>query len=108
MLWITHFDYVMIGFETSRQVKSKIQKFAFSANSGASPVESQIVGFQPKSQTIINRREAIREAIKSARVGDTVIITGKGAEPYIMGPNNTKIPWDDRKIVQDILENVKK
>ena len=32
-------------------IKSQYQKFAPSANSGASPVESQIVGFRPKSQT---------------------------------------------------------
>ena len=32
-------------------IKSQYQKFAPSANSGASPVESKIVGFRPKSQT---------------------------------------------------------
>lgn len=52
---------------------------------------------------IIDRREAISEAIQSAKEGDTVIITGKGAEPWMMGPNGTKITWDDRAIVRKEL-----
>ena len=56
---------------------------------------------------IINRREAIREAIKSAQSGDTVIITGKGAEPWLMGPNGTKIPWDDREVTIEELAKLK-
>ena len=45
---------------------------------------------------ILDRGDAIRQAIKSAKAGDTVIITGKGCEPWLMGPRGTKIPWDDR------------
>src|SRR3989338_2994957 len=56
---------------------------------------------------IINRREAISEAIKSAQSGDTVIITGKGAEPWLMGPNGTKIPWDDREVTIEELAKLK-
>ena len=52
---------------------------------------------------ILDRREAIREALQLAKPGDTVIITGKGAEPFIMGLNNTRIPWDDRAVAQDLL-----
>ncbi len=55
---------------------------------------------------ILDRREAIREAIKSAKAGDTVIITGKGAEPWLMGPNGTKIPWDDREVVREELQKI--
>ena len=55
---------------------------------------------------ILDRREAIREAIKSARAGDTVIITGKGAEPWLMGPNGSKIAWDDREVVREELRRV--
>ncbi|MEK7162361.1 MAG: Mur ligase family protein [Patescibacteria group bacterium] len=50
-------------------------------------------------EKILDRREAIRAALKAAQSGDIVVITGKGAEPWIMGPGGTKIPWDDRKIV---------
>ena len=55
------------------------------------------------SHKILDRREAIREALKSAKSGDTVVITGKGAEPWIMGPGGEKIPWDDREIVREEL-----
>ncbi len=58
-------------------------------------------------QKILDRREAIRRALQWAKEGDTVIITGKGAEPWIMGPNNLKIPWDDRDIAREELKMVK-
>ncbi len=52
---------------------------------------------------IVDRREAIRAAISQAQPSDVVVITGKGCEPWLMGPNGTKIPWDDRKTARDIL-----
>ena len=54
-------------------------------------------------QVIIDRREAIRVAIALASTGDTVLITGKGTDPYIMGPNNTKLPWDDATVAREEL-----
>jgi len=54
-------------------------------------------------QKIMDRREAIKKALSEARPDDTVIITGKGAEPWIMGSNNTKIPWDDCAVVREEL-----
>ncbi len=60
------------------------------------------------AKKILDRREAILEALKSAKPGDTVLITGKGAEPWIMGPKGEKIPWDDREIVRGELEKLKK
>ena len=53
---------------------------------------------------IMDRRLAIREGIKRAKTGDTVIITGKGTDPYIMGPNCSKIPWSDSKIAREEIE----
>ncbi len=55
---------------------------------------------------IVDRREAIREAIKLARPGDTVLITGKGTDPYIMGPNGTKEVWDDATVAREELEKL--
>jgi len=57
-------------------------------------------------QKILDRREAIHAALKSAQPGDTVVITGKGAEPWIMGLNGTKIPWDDRVVVREELRKM--
>ncbi len=53
---------------------------------------------------ILDRRDAIRKAIEIASPGSTIIITGKGTDPYIMGPNNSKIPWSDSKVVKEELE----
>jgi UDP-N-acetylmuramoyl-L-alanyl-D-glutamate--2,6-diaminopimelate ligase len=50
---------------------------------------------------ILDRRGAIKKALTLARPNDLVIITGKGCEQYIMGPNNKKIAWDDREVVRE-------
>ena len=63
-------------------------------------------GAGPKHQIIIDRKEAIEKAIKLAKSGDIVIITGKGSEPWMCLENGKKIPWDDRKIAKEILNNL--
>ncbi|MCX6740995.1 MAG: Mur ligase family protein, partial [Candidatus Parcubacteria bacterium] len=52
---------------------------------------------------ILDRREAIKLAISLVQPGDVVIITGKGSEQCIMGPNGQKTLWDDRQVVRDVL-----
>ena len=52
---------------------------------------------------IIDRREAIAKALSMAHTGDTILITGKGTDPYIMGPNGTKEIWDDAEVVREEL-----
>ena len=59
-----------------------------------------------KPTIILDRRAAIAEALKRARTGDTVLITGKGTDPYIMGPKNTKTPWSDAKIAREEIEKL--
>ncbi|OGZ22369.1 MAG: hypothetical protein A3A08_02460 [Candidatus Nealsonbacteria bacterium RIFCSPLOWO2_01_FULL_41_9] len=59
-------------------------------------------GAGQKARKILDRREAIRESLKLANPGDTVIITGKGCEPWMMFKGGKKIPWDDRKIVKEV------
>lgn len=58
---------------------------------------------QKKAMVIVDRHEAIRAALRSARAGDAVLITGKGTDPYIMGPKGTKHPWSDAVIVREEL-----
>jgi len=64
-------------------------------------------GFSEKFRShvvrIIDRRVAIQEGIRRAQPGDAVIITGKGGEPWMMGPHGTKIPWDDRQVAREAL-----
>jgi len=61
-----------------------------------------------KPHVIMDRREAIKKAISLAKSGDSVLITGKGTDPYIMGPNNTKIPWSDAHVAREELLKLKK
>jgi len=60
------------------------------------------------TKEILDRREAIRHALKSAQKGDVVIISGKGAEPWIMSSGGVKIPWDERVIVKEELDFLSK
>ena len=58
------------------------------------------------AEVIMDRREAIATALKKAQTGDAVIITGKGTDPYIMGPRGTKIPWDDATVAREELQKI--
>ncbi|MBU4082385.1 UDP-N-acetylmuramoyl-L-alanyl-D-glutamate--2,6-diaminopimelate ligase [Patescibacteria group bacterium] len=68
-----------------------------------SQIISEIVeGIKNKEvKKIIDRREAIRYALKIAEKDDVVIITGKGCELWMCVEGNKKIPWDDRKVVKE-------
>jgi UDP-N-acetylmuramoyl-L-alanyl-D-glutamate--2,6-diaminopimelate ligase len=52
---------------------------------------------------ILDRREAIKTAIATAPNNAVVLITGKGTDPFIMGPNGSKEPWDDATVVKEVL-----
>lgn len=60
-------------------------------------------GMAHKPTIIMDRRLAIRQALERAQTGDAVIITGKGTDPYIMGPHGTKTPWSDAKVAREEL-----
>jgi UDP-N-acetylmuramoyl-L-alanyl-D-glutamate--2,6-diaminopimelate ligase len=55
-------------------------------------------------EIIIDRREAINSAIRRAKTANVILITGKGTDPYIMGPNDTKQKWDDAEVAREELE----
>ena len=55
-----------------------------------------VPGGPAKVEAIVDRREAIRAAVSMAREGDTILIAGKGHEPYqIVG--DRRLPFDDRE-----------
>ena len=64
-------------------------------------IEQVVKGTNGKAKKILDRREAIKEALELAQTGDTIVITGKGCEPWICVAGGKKIPWDDRKIVKE-------
>ena len=55
---------------------------------------------------VLDRREAIGEALRRAEKKDVVIITGKGCEQWMMGPKGKKLPWDDRVVAREELKNL--
>ncbi len=57
---------------------------------------------------ILDRRTAIHEALQRSSKGDVVLISGKGTDPYIMGPNGTKETWDDATVVREELRKILK
>jgi UDP-N-acetylmuramoyl-L-alanyl-D-glutamate--2,6-diaminopimelate ligase len=69
-------------------------------------IEQVAAGTKGKARKILDRREAIREALKLAKEGDIVVITGKGCEPSICVAGGKKIPWDDRKVVREEFQKI--
>jgi UDP-N-acetylmuramoyl-L-alanyl-D-glutamate--2,6-diaminopimelate ligase len=51
----------------------------------------------------VDRREAIRAALHTATVGDTVVIAGKGHETY-QTIGTTSYPFDDRVVTRELLD----
>jgi UDP-N-acetylmuramoyl-L-alanyl-D-glutamate--2,6-diaminopimelate ligase len=59
-----------------------------------------------KPEIILDRREAIKSAIKKAKTGDVVIITGKGTDPYIMRAGGVKEKWSDAEVAREELKKL--
>lgn len=55
---------------------------------------------------IVDRQEAIREAIKIAKEGDVIFATGMGSQQYMCVAGGKKIPWDDAKVAREELEKL--
>lgn len=54
---------------------------------------------------IVDRKEAIKEAIKMANKTDMIVLAGKGHEPY-QEINGKKYPFDERIIVKEIIDEL--
>ncbi|MCA9384172.1 MAG: UDP-N-acetylmuramyl-tripeptide synthetase [Candidatus Magasanikbacteria bacterium] len=50
-----------------------------------------------------DRREAIRFAMKQAKPGDAVILTGKGNEAWICGAHGSKQPWSEEAEAREAI-----
>lgn len=70
-------------------------------------VRDMAKGIEKKQPVIImDRRTAIRHALSHAHTRDVVLITGKGTDPYIMGPKGEKVPWSDEQVVREELRRI--
>lgn len=52
---------------------------------------------------LLNRRHAIQKALRLARAGDIIVVTGKGAEET-MAIGDKRVPWNDRKVIEELLK----
>lgn len=58
-----------------------------------------------KYTVIVDRTEAIKEAIKMATKRDIIVLAGKGHEPY-QEINGEKYPFDERIIVKELIDEI--
>jgi UDP-N-acetylmuramoyl-L-alanyl-D-glutamate--2,6-diaminopimelate ligase len=71
-------------------------------------IEDIVRGIETTSscKTLVDRRQAITEAMAIARRRDTVVIAGKGHEDYqIIG--RTRLHFDDREVARAVLHNLR-
>ena len=59
-----------------------------------------------KYSVVVDRTEAIKQAIEMATKRDIIVLAGKGHEPY-QEINGVKYPYDERIIVRDLIEKMK-
>jgi UDP-N-acetylmuramoyl-L-alanyl-D-glutamate--2,6-diaminopimelate ligase len=57
----------------------------------------------PNIEFVADRREAIGQALATAKAGDCVVIAGKGHETT-QEFADTVVPFDDRQVVREILD----
>lgn len=57
-----------------------------------------------KIREVLDRREAMKVAIGLAQKGATVVISGKGSEPYVHVANGGRIAWSDRETMRSLLQ----
>ena len=70
-------------------------------------IEAGIKKTKGNYSVIVDRKEAIKEAINMLHKNDILILAGKGHETY-QEINGEKYPFDERVIIKEILEEKKK
>jgi len=70
-------------------------------------IEDGIKKTNGKYEIVTDRREAIEKAIKIANKSDIIVLAGKGHETY-QDINGIKQPFDEKSIVEEIVNNIKK
>lgn len=69
-------------------------------------IKDILVGIEKNNYIVIeNRREAIKKAMEIAKLGDVVVIAGKGHENYQVLKDKT-IHFDEREIVAQIIKEL--
>lgn len=69
-------------------------------------VNAMARGMKKKPSIVMERRDAIAQALSLAQEGDVVLITGKGTDPYIMRAKGEKEEWSDAQVVREELRKL--
>ena len=86
-------DYTIITSDNPRTEKPELI---------VEEIESGMKKTNGKYEVVVDRIEAIKTAINIAGKSDIIVLAGKGHEPY-QEINGVKYPFDERKIVNDII-----
>ncbi len=57
-------------------------------------------------EVVVDRREAIKHALKTAKAGDVIVLAGKGHEDYQIFAHNYHTHFDEREVVADALKEL--
>jgi UDP-N-acetylmuramoyl-L-alanyl-D-glutamate--2,6-diaminopimelate ligase len=68
----------------------------------AAGIDNQVKNYH----IILDRKEAIENALQVATPEEVVIITGKGSEPLMCLAKGRKISWSDKQIVEDKVKKL--
>ena len=91
-------DYTIVTTDNPRTEKPEMIIHA---------IEEGISKTKGKYELIVDRKEAIKKAIAMMNKKDIVVICGKGHEKY-QEIKKEKIPFDEREIIKEALEESKK
>jgi UDP-N-acetylmuramoyl-L-alanyl-D-glutamate--2,6-diaminopimelate ligase len=61
-----------------------------------------VTGHESRVTSLLDRREAIAQALKLAQKGDIVLIAGRGHEKF-QDFGNKQVPFDDKEVVRELL-----
>lgn len=61
-------------------------------------------GGADKAEVIDDREKAVKTALKAAKPGDTVLVTGIGHQTY-RNMGGTKLPWSEREVIEKSLKH---
>ncbi|MCI8636570.1 MAG: UDP-N-acetylmuramoyl-L-alanyl-D-glutamate--2,6-diaminopimelate ligase [Clostridia bacterium] len=70
-----------------------------------SEIEEGMKKTKGKYKVVVDRTQAITEAIQMANKRDIIVLAGKGHEPY-QEINGVKHPYDERIIVKEIIDKI--
>lgn len=64
-----------------------------------------LTGMETSPEVVLDRREAIKRAIKALAPGDVLLIAGKGHEDY-MEIKGTRVPFSDRLTAEELIGEI--